>query len=260
MKTAIRLLLLLVAAVSVALNVGPIFTSGEINIGIIVGLMVAILCTAYAIIFDKVNKAIKSIWKNKGGKILLSAIALCVAVGVAIGGCTLVNVITHSTDSDKDTEYIIVLGCKVTGDKPGIYLRGRINKAYEYLTEHPDAKAILSGGQGSDEQISEGQCMYNTLTEMGIDPKRLMVEDESTSTIENFNNSIQKLKAQGTEITEITIVTNDFHEYRASKFAERCGLKAYSCPSKTPFIGYTPFAVREVFAIVWQVYVREIIN
>lgn len=257
MKKAIRVSMFILSAICVLLNIGPVFTSGEINVGILFGLALAAVSFTYGLFFDKINSLIKKIFSHTAGKVILSASGLVICLCTALFIFTFVNVISHGRDSEKKTDYIIVLGCAVNGEEPGIFLRGRINKAYEYLTENPESKAILSGGQGSDENISEGICMFNTLTEMGIDEARLIVEDESTSTIQNFNNSIEKLKAEGIEINEITIVTNDFHEYRASGFAKRCGLKAYSYPSKTPLIGYTPFAVREVFATVYQIYLGQ---
>ena len=99
--------------------------------------------------------------------------------------------------------------------------------------------------------------MFETLTRKGISENRLTVEDSSTSTNENFRNSLEKLKSEGVEITEITIVTNDFHQYRSSLIAKKLGLKAYSCPSSTPFMGFVPFAVREVLA-VWAMKLKMV--
>lgn len=116
--------------------------------------------------------------------------------------------------------------------------------------------AVLSGGKGKGEAVSEAECMYKYLVKMGIDKSRLIVEDSSTSTMENFKNSAALLKAQNRSVKDITVVTNDFHEYRAGKFAQRCGFSPHPYPSKTPWNGYMPFATREVFAIVYQVYLK----
>ena len=96
--------------------------------------------------------------------------------------------------------------------------------------------------------------MFNTLTEKGTDPSRLIIEDESKSTLENFRKSVELMKESDVDLEEITVVTNDYHEYRASEFAKKCGLKAYSYPAKTPWDGYLPFAVREVYATIVQIY------
>lgn len=200
------------------------------------------------------NRIISLIWHALPGRILLIVSAALILVCAAVGTYTLVNVMRYSRQTDRRTEYIIVLGCQVNGTSPGRYLRARINKACEYLEENPGSKAVLSGGQGRGEDISEGQCMFNTLTSMGIDSSRLIIEDKSTSTIENFENTVNNLTDKGIHIDEIIIVTNDFHEYRASRVAQRNGITAYPYPAKTPWNGYLPFAVREVFAIGYQIY------
>lgn len=41
---------------------------------------------------------------------------------------------------------------------------------------------------------------------------------------------------------------------KAGKFAEKCGLIPHSYPSKTPWNGYMPFASREVYGILYQVF------
>ena len=256
MKKIIRIICFVLSAVCIVLNIGPVITNAQVNIGIIAGLLAAALLFTYGIKADKINSAISDIWKKKAGKAMIIAASLCIAAGIGIGGFAFGKVITYSMPSKNQTEYIIVLGCRVNGTQPGIYLRSRLKKALEYLEKNPESKAILSGGQGDNEDISEAECMFNYLTEAGINKDRLIIEDKSTSTLENFRNSLDILETSGISLKEITVVTNDFHEYRASEFAKRCGVTAYSYPCRTPWIGYVPFAVREVFAVVYQIYLR----
>ena len=51
---------------------------------------------------------------------------------------------------------VIVLGCKVKGTRPSRILQERLDAADAYLSTHPDTSCVLSGGQGADEEISEG--------------------------------------------------------------------------------------------------------
>ena len=57
-------------------------------------------------------------------------------------------------------------------DGPSRVLQYRLDAAYDYLVENPDTKVIVSGGQGSDEMISEAQGMYDYLAGRGIDHQR----------------------------------------------------------------------------------------
>ena len=78
---------------------------------------------------------------------------------------------------------VVVLGCQVFPDgHPSLMLRGRISAAYDYLTAHPDALCVASGGQNGSEPISEAQCIRDTLVSMGIAPERILLEDQSAST------------------------------------------------------------------------------
>lgn len=250
----LRFIVFTASIILIFLNIGPFFTSGEINIGLITGITIGLMLLIYGILFKKINLIIKKLWSKTVGKICVIVFSAILSFLIIAGGFTLINVIRYSHESDKKTEYIIVLGCKVNGTEPGRYLKARINSAFRYLTDNPGSKAVLSGGRGDGEDISEGQCMFNELTARGISSKRLIIEDKSTSTYETFNNTLSLLNERGIEIKEITVITNDFHEYRAVKFAERNGLKAYPYPAETPLIGLLPFAIREVYAVWYQIY------
>ncbi len=254
MKFALRLLVFAAGLACIGLNIGPLYTSGEKNIGLITGLAAGTALLVYGAFFSRVNMITAKVFSYTAGRIILCAAAVIAAAALTVGGLTLTNIVRYSRDSAVKTEYVIVLGCQVNSTSPGRFLSARINAAYRYLSENPGSKAILSGGQGNDEDISEAQCMFNELTSKGIDPARLIIEEKSTSTIENFENAAAILKQSGVAIDEITVVTNDFHEYRASLIAQKNGIKAYPCPAKTPWNGYLPFAIREVYAIGYQVY------
>ena len=256
-KAIIRILLIILSFALVILYIGPVITVGEINIGIMTGFGIAFILFVYAIFFNRINSLIKSITRKKTGKICVSIISIILCLGISVSGFAFGSILTNSKQDENKTQVVVVLGCIVNGTKPGPFLRSRINKAYDYLTENQDAIAVLSGGQGAGESISEAQCIYENLVEKGIDKNRLIIEDKSTSTLENFQNTAKLLEEKGIDDKEITIITNEFHEYRATQFAKRCGFTPYQCPSKTPWNGFMPFATREIYAIIYQVYLAR---
>jgi uncharacterized SAM-binding protein YcdF (DUF218 family) len=149
---------------------------------------------------------------------------------------------------EAEADYLIVLGCQVQGTVPSRMLRQRINAAAEYLSTYPDALCIVSGGQGPGEDISEASCMLRCLTELGIDPDRILLEDRATSTMENLRYS-QSLMAPG---ATAAIVSNEFHLYRAGQMASALGLDASLIPADTEFpILRASYFLREIFA-VWK--------
>ena len=153
---------------------------------------------------------------------------------------------------ETDCDYLLVLGAKVNPHGPSLALRNRIDAAYDYLEAHPDCTAILSGGQGPDEPMTEAQCMYNELVAMGIDPARLWLEDQSTTTWENMKFSRAMLEEKtGTAPEQIGLLSNEFHLFRAQLFARRFGFDPVGVPASTslPVLKVNYF-IREA-AAVW---------
>ncbi len=145
---------------------------------------------------------------------------------------------------------IIVLGARVNGREPSGALRNRIEVAGQYLQANPDTIAVLSGGRGTDEEISEAQCMYENLIAMGIDPGRLIMEDNSTDTSENMRFS-RALIPENTET--IGIVTNNFHMFRSLAIARKEGLENISgVPVATSLLSYPHYMMREFIGVSYD--------
>ena len=143
-------------------------------------------------------------------------------------------------------DYIVVLGARVNPDGPSGALRNRCAAAAKYLKENPECKAVLSGGQGSDEPESEAACMYRLLSEAGIDPGRLILEEKSTDTSENLRYSFE-LVPDG---ANVGIVTNNFHIFRARALARGLGRKVAAVPVATSAISWPHYMMREFVGLM----------
>jgi len=155
---------------------------------------------------------------------------------------------TRNLPSEDADQTMIVLGCGLEGERPSQMLWRRLTAAESYLRQHPDIPVIVSGGKGSDEIMSEAQCMKNWLMDHGISEERIFMEDRSSNTFEN-------LRFSGTVITEnslpekIIIVTNNFHSCRAAMIARKQGYSYTSFPAKTTWWLFPVSVLREVFGI-----------
>lgn len=149
---------------------------------------------------------------------------------------------------------VIVLGAGVNGETPSAALWSRIRAAEDYLEIHPDVPVVLSGGQGAGEAISEAEAMRRALwKEDGAEYARLLLEERSTNTAENFRFSKALLEEWGldTGTATIAVVTNDFHCFRAHMIARRQGLKTIDVPAELPWWWLTAnYYLREAFAVV----------
>ena len=156
-------------------------------------------------------------------------------IGLLVVGTT-EAIIIHASFGDprEQVDYMVVLGAKVNPDGPSVSLWDRICGAYTYLEEHPRTIAVLSGGQGSDEPITEAECMYRELVSLGIDPKRLWIEDEATSTWENLNFTLNLIEEKtGERPTKLGVLSSEYHLFRASLFAKACDVEFVGIPAKT---------------------------
>lgn len=88
---------------------------------------------------------------------------------------------------------------------------------------------VLTGGQGYGEEITEAACMYAYLTEHGVDPQRLILEEHAGNTSENFSFSWEKLEQVGIDPARATVavVSNDFHIARARADCPKTGIRPY---------------------------------
>ncbi|MBQ1632793.1 MAG: YdcF family protein [Clostridia bacterium] len=161
---------------------------------------------------------------KKPVKIIASALlgtALCVLLIVEIPILK-----AASEQPEPDADYIVVLGAAVYGETPSITLEHRLEGAARYLTANPRTKAVVSGGQGAGEDISEAECMHRYLVEHGIAPERILVEDRSTSTKENLAFSKAVIRTDGGRTDRVVLVSSGYHLYRAKKMASMLGMHA----------------------------------
>ena len=146
------------------------------------------------------------------------------------------------TDPDPQADYLIVLGAGVDGEIPSGALTDRLKAALDYLRAYPDARAVLSGGQGPGEDVPEALVMYAWLENQGIDRSRLICEDKSADTRENIKNSLALIP----EGASVAVCSSDYHLYRAKLCASRLGVRVKGVAAHTPlFLLNVTYFLRE---------------
>src|SRR5699024_4311035 len=94
--------------------------------------------------------------------------------------------------------------------------------------------AIVSGGQGLDEPITEAQAMYDELVKLGIDESRIWMEDKATSTWENLNFTLDLIEEKtGVRPEKLGVISSEYHLFRSSLFAKKCGVEFVGIPAPT---------------------------
>lgn len=174
-----------------------------------------------------------------GAVVILTVILLCSFAVLYSAG---------NKKPEKGADYLIVLGAKVKGKVPTKALKGRIQAAYEYLNDNPKTVAVLTGGQGKGEDISESSCMERELLSMGISKERLRKEEKSTTTLENIDYAKEWIPDTN---GHIVVVTSDFHVKRGVAIAKEAGfIHAEGLGDKSVPIMSLHYYTREVLAWV----------
>ena len=90
-----------------------------------------------------------------------------------------------------------MLGAAVYGDRPSLTLVRRLEGSLDYLRRYPDSVAIVSGGMGKGENITEAEAMRDWLISNGISEDRVLMENRATSTQENLSFSFDIIRSRG---------------------------------------------------------------
>lgn len=157
---------------------------------------------------------------------------------------------------DRDAGIVIVLGTQIKGTRITKALKFRLDGAVDYLKENEAAYAVVSGGRGVGEDISEAEAMGQYLIEHGIEEKRIIMEDKSSNTMENLEFSCKLLESMNlfSDVSSVktVIVTNRFHVGRAVSIAAHNGFneaEGLGVPSGSIMVPH--YYVREALA-VWK--------
>lgn len=182
---------------------------------------------------------------------------LALICGLILFGVTEYFIIRASSGTpEAQVDYLVVLGAKVRQDGPSVSLWDRIYETVSYLNAHPDTIAIVSGGQGEDEPITEAKSMHDELVKLGISEDRIWMEDKATSTDENLRYSLDLIEEKtGQRPHTLGVLSSEYHLFRASLMAKKLGIEFVGVPAKTTKITQLiNHAMREV-AGVWHFYI-----
>lgn len=182
------------------------------NIGLVPVFMLGAVLLVYGIFFGRLPFR----------KVISSLLAFGLAVIVAFS--SFLAIYGRNDNAEYNEETVIVLGCGIRGERVSVGLAKRLNKAYEYHLQNPEAVIIVSGGQGPQEDIPEALAMKRYLINKGVPEDKIIMEDKSTSTIENFRFSHEIMKEKGFSDSSVVFVTNGYHVYRAASYAKAEGL------------------------------------
>ena len=161
----------------------------------------------------------------------------------------------------RKADFVVVLGSglKGGGEVPPL-LASRLDRGravYEAIAARKrDPVLIVSGGKGSDEQVSEASAMADYLISHGFPADRVAREDQSRSTEENLTYSRAMMERTKPDYSCV-VVTSNFHVFRAAMIARRTGVNGQVTGARTAGY-YWPTATIREFGAVFLTY--KVIN
>lgn len=199
----------------------------------------------------------QTIWNGRSGyggrkHTLRNILLILLALGVLCFAALEVYIGVHSkTSVAGNPQTMVIFGCKVEPWGPSVLLQDRLDTALDYLKDHPDMTVVVTGGKGDDEHISEAQCMYDYLTEHGVDGGNIYLEDRSRNTWQNVNYTLELL---GTEVEAgrlakpqgYVLVSSGFHLSRIQMLWARAGGTGEPSTLAAP-VSHTPSAIQMFF-------------
>ena len=183
----------------------------------------------------------------KGWRIALAAVLLA---GTALFAAAEIPIVRASRGTpEADADYLIVLGAGVNGSVPSLSMANRLTAALAWLEAHPDCTAVLTGGQGEGEQVTEASAMATWLTARGIPAERLILEERATSTMENLAYSFALIPDVGT--ARMLVCSSEYHLCRAELMARALGHELGGVPARTTYpVLRLNYFIREAFGVV----------
>ena len=213
----------------------------NMNLGTILAYTVGLSLLACAVFFDFVCRKIPRF-------VRYLAVFLFVVETVFVSCLFLCG---DSDNADYGEDAVIVLGAGIHGEKVGVGLQGRLDRAVEYHLKNPNALIIVSGGQGPGEDITEALAMERYLIARGVSADKIIKEEKSTSTNENFRFSKTILDERFGDGYKVAFITTDYHIYRAENIAEKEGISNIThLHSDSGWYTVFPNGLRESFAVM----------
>lgn len=181
----------------------------------------------------------------------------CMLIGTAVA-----NIVAVNYKPEKDKDFMLILGCGIKKDgTPTPLLRGRIERAIKFAKEQEEETGkelifIPSGGKGSDEIISESECIKTYMLEQGIPENRIITENKSATTYENMLFSKGIIDSIDKN-AKIAFSTTNYHVFRSGLFARRVKMRAVGIGAKTKWYFWPNAAVREFIGLLTKHKVKQ---
>lgn len=160
----------------------------------------------------------------------LLTLGMAVMLGLSWYAASSIFLYTQKS-AETPADAAIVLGAAAWGNRPSPVFRARIDHAIRLYEQGQVDTLILTGGVGSRSSLSEAEVARRYAGARGVPDDAMLIEERSTSTLENLRNA--EIVAEQNGIETVLITSNPFHMRRAMHMAQSVGLDAAPSPTQT---------------------------
>ena len=128
---------------------------------------------------------------------------------------------------DDDTLCLVALGFKLKDDgSMKEELIERLKVVLASAKKYQNALIVCTGGgtAAGNPEATEAGKMAKWLEKKGIAKERILVEDKSMTTAQNAQNTYDLLRKEQPQVTQIAIISSDYHIATGALFFESCFL------------------------------------
>lgn len=236
MKYFLMILGFIIAAIGAIL-----YTMSNFNLGILMTILLGGVFFLWGLLYEKTKTGVLKIFRN------IFVVLLCLEL-VFVGFLAYYGNVDN-TDYTEDA--VIVLGAGVRGEQITMPLWHRLTAAVSYHEKNPDAYIVVTGGQGAQETVTEAYAMEKYLIKRGVDPEKIIKEEQATSTEENMRFSKAILDEKLGDDYSVVVITNHFHIYRGVAIAQKEGFTdVFHMHGGLEWYNVIPNYLRETLAVL----------
>ena len=252
MKLFLHIAITVIAVIFLLWFIAPMFF-GVKNLGSVLGILIcAVLIFRFG--FSNLYASLKQfLCSHTATTVMLRIVQISATAFVIYAIVVSGFMIYASSVKPNSNDTAVILGAQVKPWGASTLLRQRIDAAQGYLEANPSAKAVATGGQGTDEPMSEGQCIYENLIDSGIASERIYIENQAKNTEENIRLSLNIINEENPD-KDIVVITDSYHQLRARIIAHKIdkNIRVSAVNTRNNYIGlsaYPTYFVREWIAI-----------
>ncbi len=131
-------------------------------------------------------------------------------------------------DEARRADVIIVMGAAEYRGRPSPVLRARLDHALDLYRDHYAPIILTTGGAGGDPSFTEAEVGRSYLSDRGIPPERVVVENQGETTAQSLAAAFEIMQRMG--LRSCIVVSDGYHIFRAKKYLQAEGLTVFGSP------------------------------